>query len=365
MSKVLKYILPVAAIAAPFAFPATMASIGAGLGATGTILGASAAPIVGGGLTSALLSGVGSAAGGNSVGNSLMSAGLGGLGGALASGGGQALSGAAGLTGTGAKVASGALTGAAYGGSTGGAEGALQGAVTGGAMGGLSGLTDASGAASDTLGGVTTQAGYGGAPMSVPSSSMSSLTTGSGLASGGGASAMNLGDALKLGSSVYSGLSSEDAYDKMQQQLNQSLSPYTTAGATATGQLSDALTQGFNYQDYANTPAYEFQLAEGQKALQQQLASQGLGQSGAAVKAATEYGTNLANQNYGDAYNQWLQKNSQLAGLSGTGANSASNLGQNSALLTQAGQNSMNEMVSGLSGNGLVQALLKKSGMFA
>ena len=373
IKKAAPFLLPIAAIAAPFAFPATMASIGGALGA-----GAAAAPMVGGGLTSALLSGVGSAVQGKPVGQSLLSAGLGGLGGALASGGGSAIAGAAGLTGTGAKIASGALTGAAFGGASGGGSGALKGAITGGAMAGLGSLGDAASSTADGLSGVTSQAGYGGAGMSVPET-FTPLTSGSGLAAGGGASAMNLGDALKLGSSIYSGYSTMDANDEMQKQLLEQqnkaaglMSPYTEAGGQAATQLSDALTQGFNYEDYANTPAYQMQLAEGQKAIQQQLAAQGLGQSGAAVKAATEYGTGLANQNYGDAYNQWLQQNQQLGGLANTGSGAASNLGNiygdigmTGALATGANQNAMNNMLSGVSSNPLIEALLKKSGMFA
>lgn len=356
MSKILKYVLPVAAVALPFAAPATMAAIGGALGA-----GSSSAGMVGSGLVSALTSGVGSAVSGNSPLSSLGTAALGGLGGALAGGGSGALSEAAGLTGTGADVASGAMTGAAYGGSQGGAEGALTGAVMGGVGGGLTG-------GGESTAGITgnepmTAISSSGAPMTT-TSNLQGLTTGTGLASGGG-SGMNLVDALKLGGSVYSGISSQNAYDEMQKKINAALSPYTAAGATATGQLSDALTKGFNYADYQNTPGYEFQLSQGQDALSKALTSQGMGDSGAAVKAATEYSTNLANQNYSDAYNQWLQKNNQLAGLSGTGAGAATNLGTNNALLTGAGQNSLNEMVSGISNNSLIAALLKKSGMFA
>lgn len=391
MSKVLQYIAPVAAIASvalPFLAPATMAALGTAVGA-----GASSAGIVGSGLTSALLSGVSSAASGNSVGNSLLSAGLGGVGGALAGGAGSSLTNAAGLTGTGAKIASGALTGAAYGGANDGGSGALTGALLGGVGGGVSSALNGTSGASDALTGVTTEVSASGAPMSVPSSSLSSLTTGSGLAAGGGTSAlggtgMNLSDALKLGSSVYSGISTQAANDEMQKQIAamqsqaaNALSPYTTAGGTAANQLSNALTQGFNYDDYANTDAYNFQLSEGQKALQQQLASQGLGQSGAAVKAATEYGTNLANQNYGDAYNQWLQKNSQLQGLAGTGSSAASNLsgilsnsGLYNAMATGSNQNALNSMLSSLTTRtasdtntnpSIIEALIRGSGMYS
>lgn len=354
MSKILDYVLPVAAIALPFAFPATMAALGTILGA-----GVGSAGMVGSGLTGALMSGVGSAVSGNSPLESLKNAALGGAGGALGAGGGNALAEGAGLTGTSADIAGGAMSGAAYGGQ-GGGESALSGALMGGVSGGMFGGSEPSGlTGSEAMTGVSST----GAPYTT-TANLQGLTTGTGLAAGG-SKGMNLVDALKLGGTVYSGISSQDAYDEMQKQLNASLSPYTTAGATATGQLSDALTKGFNYSDYQDTPSYNFQLEQGQNALTNALTSQGMGQSGAAVKEATNYATNFANQNYNDAYNQWLQKNQQLAGLSGTGYGAASNLGTNSALLTGAGQNSINEMVSGASNNPLIAALLKKTGLFA
>lgn len=380
MSKVLKYVLPVAAVALPFAFPATMAALGTAVGA-----GAGSAGMVGSGLTGALLSGTGSALSGAPVGQSLLSSALGGVGGALAGGGGAALSEAAGLTGTAADVASGALSGAAYGGATGGAKGALQGALTGGIGGGIAGALDGVSSSLDMASATPmtgeTAALMGSGAGSTTALDMSGLTTGSGLAAGGGASAMggsgmNLSDALKLGGSLYSGYAANQANEEMkkqliaaQQQAAGALSPYTTAGGTAAGQLSQALTEGFNYEDYANTPAYQFQLSQGQEALNKQLAAQGMGQSGAAVKAATEYATNLANQNYSDAYNQWIQRNQQLQGLTGTGAGAATglgniygNIGMANAGATAASQNAINQMLGEASVNPLTLALLRGAG---
>lgn len=345
MSKVLSYILPVAAAAIPFAFPATMAALGTALGA-----GASSSGMLGSALTGAALSGAGSAASGADVGSSLLSAALGGAGGALAGGGGSAISEAAGLSGAGADALSGALTGAAYGGSTGGAEGAALGAIGGGLTGGLTGGAD------------TTTDALSGAGYSLPSSGYASLPETS-LVSGGGASSfggtgMNLSDALKAGSSLYTmytNQAQQDAINKALAQAQSVISPYTTAGGTAASQLSDALSSGFNYSDYANTPGYEYQLSQGQNALSSALASQGLGQSGASVKAATEYATNLANQNYQDAYNNWLAQNSQLAGLAGTGSTAANTLaglynygGATSANILGANTDATNKLISAL-----------------
>lgn len=376
MSKIIKNILPIAlplaAVAMPFAAPGLMASLGTALGA-----GAGSAGMLGSGLTSAALSGAGSAIQGKPVGSSLLSAGLGGLGGALAGGGGSAISSGLGLSGTGANALSGALTGAAYGGATGGGEGALLGAAGGGLTGGLLGSGGSSGGID--FGSATELAGTPAASLgsaATPAVDFGSLTTGTGLAAGGGASSMTgagmkLSDVLKLGGSLYSGYSSSQALDEQNKaiknaltQAQGTLSPYTQAGATAIGQLSDALSQGFNYEDYANTPAYQFQLGEGQNAITSALAAQGLGQSGAAVKEAAQYATNLANQNYNDAYNQWLQKNSQLASLGGLGSGAATNManlygygGETAANLIASKEDAQNKMLLALlSGMGSIYA---------
>ena len=106
------------------------------------------------------------------------------------------------------------------------------------------------------------------------------------------------------------------------------MAPYQQTGQLANQQLSDRLTSGFNPTDLASDPGYQFRLQEGQKALNATLAAQGLGQSGAAMKAAQGYGQGMASQEYEDAYNRWLKQNAQLAGSSGQGLASANALGE-------------------------------------
>lgn len=117
----------------------------------------------------------------------------------------------------------------------------------------------------------------------------------------------------------------ENARREAEAAVTGQLSPYTQAGGQALGQLSGALTSGF---DFESDPGYQFRLSEGQKALERSLASRGLSQSGAALKAAQEYGQGLASQTYQDAYNRYLAQNSQLANLAGMGQNAAMGLGQ-------------------------------------
>lgn len=147
-----------------------------------------------------------------------------------------------------------------------------------------------------------------------------------------------------------------------QQQAMGALSPYQASGLAANSKLSAALAAGFNPGDLSSDAGYQFRLAEGQKGLNNSLAARGLGQSGAALKAAQEYGQNFANNEYTDAYNRWLQNNSQLANASGQGYNAASNvadiygnLGQISASGTAAKGNTLSSTLSSLlSGRGII-----------
>ena len=53
-----------------------------------------------------------------------------------------------------------------------------------------------------------------------------------------------------------------------------------------------------------NNPAYQFQLKQGQQALDRSSAARGMGASGAQMKAAQEYGQGLASQQYDKEYNR-------------------------------------------------------------
>ena len=118
-----------------------------------------------------------------------------------------------------------------------------------------------------------------------------------------------------------------DKLKKSQQLAMAQMQPYVNAGASANAKLQAALAKGFNPEDLASDPGYQFRLAQGQRGLGNSLAARGLGQSGAAMKAAQEYGQNFANQEYQDAYNRWLAQNQQLAGQANIGAASAKEAG--------------------------------------
>jgi hypothetical protein len=216
-------------------------------------------------------------------------------------------------------------------------------------------------------------------PMTTTANAMAGLTSPAtaGLSSGGASMFSNIGlkDALGLGSSIFSGINSMSTVDEQEKLLKEALaqasgtlSPYTTAGADATRQLSQALTQGFNPGDLTKDPGYQFQLSQGQDAINKKLAASGMGQSGAAAKAAADYGQGLAGTTYNDAYKRWLEQNQQLGSLSSTGQGAANSLaglqtagGNVGAQATGASNEALNKMLSGVMNNSGLQQLLKNA----
>lgn len=99
-----------------------------------------------------------------------------------------------------------------------------------------------------------------------------------------------------------------------------------------------------NPSDVMNSPGYQFGLKQGQTTLNNQEVARGMSDSGQALKAASQYGTDYATTKEGDFFNQQVaNRNQQLnglqsaAGLGQTGANTIATSGMNYA--TQAGQN--------------------------
>lgn len=302
--------------------------------------------------------------------------------------------GLAGATGLGTAAATG-LAGAGLGG--------LSSALTGGdflkgaAMGGISGFAGGGGFGSSA--GSTLANATGNAAMQGPTAGsglLGSLTRGGDTLSSlarTGASALNLGgasssaaggsgagsiwggvDAPSIGgvmgnsplSTILSGYQQyqtqndiEEKLKRGQQQALNSLSPYLASGYQANRRLTDSLAAGFDPSNLANDAGYQFRLGEGQKGLERSLAAQGMGQSGAALKAAQEYGQNFAKQEYQDAYSRWMQENGLLANQAGQGVNVAgaagdiySNMGDISAQATGARNNALQEALARLLARG-------------
>lgn len=143
---------------------------------------------------------------------------------------------------------------------------------------------------------------------------------------------------------------SQAAIAEQQREFNvqqQNLQPYLQSGQQGLNQLNAALpglTQSFNPSDLQNYPGYQFQLQQGNLAINNQNASRGLLNSGATLKDLVNYNQGLAGTTYNNAFNQYQTQQTntfnKLAAVAGIGqaatqqANSAAqNLGTNVANL--------------------------------
>lgn len=68
-------------------------------------------------------------------------------------------------------------------------------------------------------------------------------------------------------------------------------------------------------------PGYAFRTQEGLRAIQRQMAAGGLGASGSALRAATQYGQDMGSQEYGNAYNRFMANRANQIGMLQGGAN--------------------------------------------
>jgi hypothetical protein len=124
------------------------------------------------------------------------------------------------------------------------------------------------------------------------------------------------------------------------------LQPFIGGGQSALGSLlglyglpgGNAGGANQAYQNFTQTPYYQFPLQQGNLALNRQLASSGLTNSGAALKDAVQYNQGYASQGFG----QYI---SGLSGLSQQGQQAATSL-------SQIGTNVGQQMLTGQTGIG-------------
>jgi hypothetical protein len=142
---------------------------------------------------------------------------------------------------------------------------------------------------------------------------------------------------------------SEQAREFDATQANQA--PYLAAGKTALGQLATENDIPLDPSTVQMDPGYQFGLQQGQQAIDRKTAAAGGRISGAALKAAAQYGTDYATTGYNTAYARKNQARTdrlnRLAALAGIGQTATQNVGAigannaiaNSALMTSAGTN--------------------------
>jgi len=151
-----------------------------------------------------------------------------------------------------------------------------------------------------------------------------------------------------------------------QQWMEQSAQPFVNAGQGAIPSVQNLL--GLGPQGSAGMmaqlqqmPGYQFTLGQGLNAVQNSMASQGLGVSGNALRGAAQYATGLASQTYQSQLNN-------LMSLANLGENAAvgagSTIASTAANTGLAQQNAANLLGGGMSGaaNTGAQALLASQG---
>lgn len=328
---------------AALAAPAIIGGVGAGAAAAPTAATSSGAASGGlgslfsnfstsGALKGALGSGLSGLVSGDGIGGALRGAAIGGITGGIAPG----ISNATGLGGTASgKALEGAITGGASGYASGGAKNGLLGGLasaagnyimSGGNIPGLGSvsqsypdLTEAQNAGKQALLGTG-----GNGILGTVSRGINSL----GLSGGGNSSMLGgLGSAIS-GVTGFGALNdAEDDIIAAQRQAAAQLQPYQSAGNNALSQLTSNLSAGFDPSSIENDKGYQFNVGQANKALDRASSARGNFYSGAALKDAAKYGSDIANTYANDYFNRWNTQNNQLAGLANTGYNASSNIG--------------------------------------
>jgi hypothetical protein len=135
--------------------------------------------------------------------------------------------------------------------------------------------------------------------------------------------------------------------------------PFYDVGVNALPELVKASKYTpFSMQNFQQDPGYAFRLKEGQKRLDRSAAARGGLISGGALKAATEYGQEMASQEYNNAFNRYqaerqarLNPLQSLTGMGQTTANTIGTAGSNMAAnVGEAQQNAANARASGYVG---------------
>lgn len=223
------------------------------------------------------------------------------------------------------------------------AAGVAPGPVGGGSMAGVVGGT-AAGTAAGVAGGAG-MAGTLGSWLSNPA------VIGGGLSLVGGA----LGADAASDAAEAQERAANAAIEEIRRQYDQNRAdqmPWLQAGQTSLADLMARmgdLTTPYTQADFQNDPGYQFELAEGQRALDAAARARGLYGSSGALRELLRYSHGLASTRYQDAWNRDLTNRqntyNMLSGISGTGQVTAGNLGslgQGTAntvgdLLTQTG----------------------------
>lgn len=163
------------------------------------------------------------------------------------------------------------------------------------------------------------------------------------------------------------------AQEKMYREGVERMEPFRQGGVAATNRMLElygiggqptaagygSYAQPFSMADYQADPGYAFRVQQGQQAIDRSAAAAAGLQSGSALKAAARFGQEMGSQEYGNAYNRFLQQRElQMRSLQGLASPGASMASQTAQLGTQTGQNIANTMIGAgqAMGQGIEQA---------
>ncbi len=104
------------------------------------------------------------------------------------------------------------------------------------------------------------------------------------------------------------------------------LKKYQIFGRDQLNALSDFVTNK-NPSNFID-PGYQFRLNAGSNAVANNAATSGMLQSGDTLRALTQYGQDMGSQEYGNAFNRWLNEGQFRQGLANTGLQAATAGGQ-------------------------------------
>lgn len=143
----------------------------------------------------------------------------------------------------------------------------------------------------------------------------------------------------------------------MQQEAVQRAEPFRLGGVAATNRMQElygiggnqaaagygSYAQPFSMADYQADPGYDFRFREGQRALESSAAARGGLLSGGTGKALARYGQEMGSQEYGNAYNRFLQQRElQLRALQGLASPGVQATGYGTQLASNMGQQAVN-----------------------
>jgi hypothetical protein len=136
----------------------------------------------------------------------------------------------------------------------------------------------------------------------------------------------------------------EQPYNQAGLQSLSTLQQYLGQGNNTIGSAYGSFLQPFNDTTFQNDPGYQFQLQQGQQALERQNAAGGTLLSGKATKDSQNFAQGLASTGYDDAFNRYNTEQgniyNRLMGLTNLGQSAASfTAQQGSNYANQAGQN--------------------------